>query len=266
MEDIISIWLSLRNSELFRVTFFSIFSIFLIIKIIQTLRTLRKRKRQLKQAAHHVNSYKDQFEHLKFIIEGKDIYYDDAIFSTSSFKSDIGKSIDVTINRSSYKHLENLIVLDVKSHEKKDSIMEEQTVKIKGNIESLVLTSLIVKHTSKSNTYAYLYFTGSLVVYLLLTYLGILEKGILVPSILIIFMLIVFIRQQILVYRIKQGKYGSNKYEIREILTFILDETNKHYFNNNGGNPIVVNDITAQNLNEIKSSIEGFNFGGAKEI
>jgi hypothetical protein len=182
------------------------------------------------------------------------------MYATSAFQSTIGKSLDIALNRNSYR------LLHVKSKDLKKKYnaalqkLDEETIK-KEEKKSLVLTSLIIKHTSKSNTLAYIVLMGSLIFYLLGTYLGVLEKGILVPSLAITLILIVFLRQQILVHRIKHRKYGSNEYEVREMLNFILDESNKHYFNGSNGKPVILNE---ENLMEIKQSVKDLSGGGIR--
>lgn len=170
--------------------------------------------------------------------------------TVSSFKNPLVKNIDIGINFTLYLLIEN--PRKKKTDSKKNKIQTEK---------SLVLTSLIVKHTSKSNTLAYLFSIAGLVLYILGAYVGLFEKGLLVPFLSIVFIIIIFIKQLILAYRIKSGQYGSNEYEAREIVNFILDETNKHYFNGGDGQPVI---FTDENLKELQQSVKGFIDGGVR--
>lgn len=189
-------------------------------------------------------------------------------FETSSFKSDVGKSVDITINRKAYRLIHDkvrelqisvdkeLVEIELVEIEREEVIKERQE-----SAKSLALTSLIVKHTSKSNTIAYLFSIASLISYIFLVYLGVLEKGFLIPCLSIVFIIIIFTKQQILVHRIKTGQYGSNEYEAREIISFILDEANKHYFNGGNGHPVI---FSNENLEEIQQSVKDFIDGGIR--
>ncbi|MDR7246846.1 hypothetical protein [Priestia megaterium] len=256
MENIISVLLSIHIDDLMRLIGGVLVGI-LTLGVSKQAITLKKHQKELKSLV--------EFERIIRKSDKEDLEDLRAVIETSSFKSDLGKSIDITINRPAYKYLQHVrkvtVTREGKVVEKEVQIANEEPMEKKENTKSLVLTSLIVKHTSRSNTFAYMYFIGSLFLYLTFTYLGILEEGILVPCVTILFILVIFIRQQILLYRVKHGHYGSNEYEVREMLNFILDEENKKYFDGKGGKPVI---ITEENVNEIKKSVKDFNYGGIK--
>lgn len=209
--------------------------------------------------------------------------YLEKVYKTSNYRNRTMKKIDIRINGKAYDILlkelygkqvherqvqyqkkqksleESFEVLEKALLELHDSSLKEQEQKQKKR--SLALTSLIVKHTSKANTSSYLYLTFSFIVYNLLVFTGIIISNSTVPLLILVLACIIFIRQRILVYRIQTGQYGSNEYEAREVLKFILDETNHHYFNGSGGTPAI---FSEDNLKEVHDLIESHNLGGVR--
>ncbi|MGE7665818.1 hypothetical protein ACQKMN_08855 [Ureibacillus composti] len=165
-------------------------------------------------------------------------------YGTSQFKSKVAKAADFTFNHKAY----SLVKVEVKKKER-------------GEANTFAFTSLIVKHTSKANTMAYFYLILSFLSYLILTYLGFAKEVPAIPILIAAITMIIFVRQRILVYRIKKGLYGSNEKEVREILHFVLDEKNKHYFDGKGGKTPV---FDINNLEELEHTIKDYQLEGVK--
>ncbi|WP_046181183.1 hypothetical protein [Domibacillus tundrae] len=179
------------------------------------------------------------------------------LYKTSSFKNQIAKRLDITFNNATYDLLiERTLVgkgskgethqYTIKKQYKKSKVVDERNEKK----NSFALTSLIVKHTAKANTASYLYLGASFIVYSGLRMLGLINESNIIPALLLFFALVIFIRHRILVHRIQTGQYGSNEHEAREILKFILDETNKHYFNGKGGAPRIFGEEDLKEVND----------------
>ncbi|MFC9728387.1 hypothetical protein [Bacillus cereus] len=136
------------------------------------------------------------------------------------FKSRLVKYLNILINFSMYKKI-------LKEKVNKKETGQERT-------PELAVTELVVRHNAKNNTLAYIYAGLSLLVYIVGIRLEIFQPNYIFQLFIILMIVIIFTKQKILEYRLQKGYYGTNEYELRQILRFISDEKNKNYFNGDG--------------------------------
>ena len=100
---------------------------------------------------------------------------------------------------------------------------------------NITVIGLLVGQKARQISSAYVALILALILYPLTSLLLIFEiKSIVIAFIALLFILL-FINQKSLEYRIKKGLYGSNEYEAREILSFIINHSDKSNFTDGSG-------------------------------
>lgn len=180
--------------------------------------------------------------------------------STKSFSKDFQKILDTlydnvkltdkivaSINSSIYKEIYELI----------SNINQDIDNKSDRKVE-FTIVNILVKKEAKKESYSYFILFSTLIFYISSMFILSIEISETVIFILLILILALFIKQKILEYRIKNGYYGTNQYEAREIIDFILE--NSDDFDNFNGykrifpeieNEEITNGITDLTGNEV---------------
>lgn len=112
--------------------------------------------------------------------------------------------------------------------------MKEQRASRKKDID-ITIVGLMVGVKAKQNAMAYAFLFLALFVYFYVSRDVTYALDLVVLIIISALILALFINQKILEYRISKGLYGSNEYEAREILRFILSHTDKSNFSDGQG-------------------------------
>jgi hypothetical protein len=99
----------------------------------------------------------------------------------------------------------------------------------------VTIVGILISRKAKQNFVAYLSLFISLITYTIIARLSHLEIRPEVVLLILGLILALFINQKILEYRIRKGLYGTNEYEAREILGFILSHADKSNFSGGQG-------------------------------
>lgn len=105
----------------------------------------------------------------------------------------------------------------------------------KQNSVNITVVGILIGRKAKQLSGAYAILTLAMTSYILFSFWANRETNAAVLFVISAFFLVVFINEKSLGYRIKHGLYGSNEYEAREILTFILNHADKTDFTSGSG-------------------------------
>lgn len=97
------------------------------------------------------------------------------------------------------------------------------------------LLGFLLAKKARQSSVAYFFLFLSLILYWYLSALSIIPVRIGVLLFISALIIALFIGQQLLEYRIKKGLYGTNEYEAREIIEFILSNKDKSDFTGGKG-------------------------------
>ncbi|OUB77059.1 hypothetical protein BK744_09295 [Bacillus thuringiensis serovar zhaodongensis] len=180
----------------------------------------------------------------------------------NSMKTSIREVIAVTIGSVFNSNFLNLLNLILNYGLYKDYLLKVKNKKIETLNKEFAVTELVIRHNSKNNTLAYIFGGFSILAYIVGIRLNLFQPNYIFQFLTILMILIVFIKQKILQYRLKKGYFGTNEYELRQILRFIADEKNKDYFKGDGKGRKIFS--SAEDTAEFKEEISEFEAWGGK--
>lgn len=99
----------------------------------------------------------------------------------------------------------------------------------------LAVVELLAEYKSKRNLISAILLLGSALVYISLSNRLGYEVSTGILSIVCLLLLVLLINHKALDYRIRQGLYGTNEYEARELIHYILRNSDKEIFYDGGG-------------------------------
>lgn len=111
---------------------------------------------------------------------------------------------------------------------------KEQTERRSDNLTSTVIGLMMIRK-EKQTFLAYIFLIASLLVYIALSQLLNLSVRTDLTLLVLGLLLALFVNQKVLEYRIKKGFYGTNEFEAREVLKFILEHADKSSFSDGQG-------------------------------
>jgi hypothetical protein len=114
-------------------------------------------------------------------------------------------------------------------------VYAQRANKNKRALANITVVGLLVSRKAKQTSLAYLALFSAFLIYYLFSLIGILILNPLVLLFIAVLILALFINQKALEYRIRHGLYGTNEYEAREILNFILSNVDKDDFTTGSG-------------------------------
>ncbi len=118
-------------------------------------------------------------------------------------------------------------------------------------INRSTIVGMLVGKKMKEDTRSYIYLFLALAVHLGTTLLGFVGFDIYITGFLIFMIAALAINQKALEYRIKHGLYGSTPYEVREIIKFIEEHTEKDDFNDREGRKKIFQDAIEETPKEV---------------
>lgn len=130
-------------------------------------------------------------------------------------------------------------------------LTETHTTKDSDNkITENSIVGLLIKQKFDKETNAYWVLLGAVAVNFLFVTLGFIQFNLYTLLFLIILIGLLYVNQKVLRYRIAKGYYGTNEYEVREIIQFILDHSDKTDFTDGDGMKKLMPDpeVTTQNV------------------
>ncbi|MEZ2369612.1 hypothetical protein [Bacillus sp. RCC_6_1] len=144
----------------------------------------------------------------------------------------------------------------------KDYLLKAKNKKSGASKEEFAVTELVIRHNAKNNTLAYILGGLSILAYIVGIQLDLFQPNYIFQFLTIFMIFVVFIKQKILQFRLKKGYFGTNEYELRQILRFIADEKNKDYFKGDGKGRKIFS--STEDTAEFKEEISGFEAWGGK--
>jgi hypothetical protein len=118
-------------------------------------------------------------------------------------------------------------------------------------INRSTIVGMLVGKKMKEDTRSYIYLFFALAAHLGASLLGVVEFNMYIVSFLILMIAALAINQKALEYRIKYGLYGSTPYEVREIIRFIDEHTDKSDFNDPEGKKKIFQDALEEAPKEV---------------
>ena len=109
------------------------------------------------------------------------------------------------------------------------------TTDLDNKITENSIVGLLVKQKFDKETNAYWMLLGAIAVNLLFVTFGFIQFNLYPLLFFIILIGLLYINQSVLRYRLAKGYYGTNEYEVREIIQFILDHSDKTDFTDSNG-------------------------------
>lgn len=165
---------------------------------------------------------------------------------TSVFKWTVMKFLDFFFNYGMYK----------------DYLLKVKNKKSGASKNEFAVTELVIRHNAKNNTLAYILGGLSILAYIVGIQLDLFQPNYIFQFLTVLMIFIVFIKQKILQFRLKKGYFGTNEYELRQILRFIADEKNKDYFKGDGKGRKIFS--STADTAEFKEEISEFEAWGGK--
>lgn len=159
------------------------------------------------------------------------------IIETFFEESKAFNKIIVSINSSMYKVIYELLK-SINENKNNDSENKKEI--------EYIIVNLLVNKKAKKESYSYLVLFTTLILYISIMFILSLTIKKVIIFILLGLILALYVKQKILEYRIKNGYYGTNQSEAREIISFILD--NSDDFNNFNGYDKVFPKIEKQEI------------------
>lgn len=97
------------------------------------------------------------------------------------------------------------------------------------------IISIFIQQQSKNNSIAYCVLFLAVIIHIVFVFLLELEINIGVITAVLFLVLTLYINEAVLIYRINHGLYGTNEYEVREILNFIMNHADPSNFTTGQG-------------------------------
>lgn len=124
---------------------------------------------------------------------------------------------------------------DIKANEAAQEKQADTSPNLNTKRSQLAVVELLAEYKSKRNTIASFLLLISVSVYVILSSKLGYEINIGIISIVWFLLLALYVNQKALTYRIRKGFYGTNEYEAREIIQYILRNSDEEdYFDSNG--------------------------------
>lgn len=118
-------------------------------------------------------------------------------------------------------------------------------------INRSTIVGMLVGKKVKEDTRSYIYLFLALVAHLGAVLLGLVGFNLYITGFLILMIAALAMNQKALEYRIKYGLYGSTPYEVRELIKFIEEHTDKDDFNDHEGRKKIFQDAIEEAPKEV---------------
>lgn len=146
----------------------------------------------------------------------------------------------------------NIIILTTYSKISKMDIRELSENNIKKQYPKLSVVGIFLQEGVNKSTFLIQVLAGSSLVYAAFSYKHTGQPSLIVLTSPIVILILIILRDRITEYRVRNGFYGSNEYEAREIIKFIISNSKNIDFTDGGKAKKIISEA---DLREIQKSI-----------